>query len=63
MAAGDDINKQDMDNLLELIENKVLPTYYDSPKEWQKMVLTSMNDVNAFFGSDRMATEYYEKLY
>ncbi len=63
VAAGDDINKQDMEHLYDLIETKVLPTYYDQPEKWQEMVLTSMNDVNAFFGSDRMATEYYEKLY
>jgi starch phosphorylase len=37
--------------------------YYDRPEEWQKMVLQSMNDVNAFFDSDRMAAEYYEKVY
>ena len=63
VAAGDDINKQDMEHLYDLNETKVLPTYYDQPEKWQEMVLTSMNDVNAFFGSDRMATEYYEKLY
>jgi len=63
VAEGDDIDKQDLNNLFDLIENKVLPTYYDQPEEWQKMVLTSMNDVGNFFGSDRMATEYYEKLY
>lgn len=63
VAEGDDINKQDMDNLFELIETKVLPTYYDRPEEWQNMVLVSMNDVHDFFGSDRMAAEYYEKLY
>jgi starch phosphorylase len=46
-----------------MLENKILPTYYDCPEEWQKMVLKSMNDVNAFFDSDRMAAEYYEKVY
>jgi starch phosphorylase len=63
VAAGDDVNKQDMENLYDLIENEVLPTYYDQPEKWQEMVLASMNDVHDFFGSDRMATEYYEKLY
>ena len=63
VAEGNDINKHDMDNLFDLIENQVLPTYYDRPEKWQNMVLASMNDVHDFFGSDRMATEYYEKLY
>lgn len=53
----------DIQNMLDMLENKILPTYYDRPEEWQKMVLQSMNDVNAFFDSDRMAAEYYEKVY
>ncbi|WP_435353016.1 alpha-glucan family phosphorylase [Emticicia sp. SJ17W-69] len=53
----------DISNMLDMLENKILPTYYDKPADWQKMVLQSMNDVNAFFDSDRMAAEYYEKVY
>lgn len=63
VAEGDDINKTDCDNFFDLIENKVLPTYYKDQKEWQRMTLNSMNDVNEPFNSDRMAREYYEKLY
>lgn len=53
----------DISNMLEMLENKILPMYYDQQDDWQKMVLQSMNDVNAFFDADRMATEYYEKVY
>ncbi|WP_394993706.1 alpha-glucan family phosphorylase [Emticicia sp.] len=53
----------DISNMLDMLENKILPAYYDRPADWQKMVLQSMNDVNAFFDSDRMAAEYYEKVY
>jgi glycogen phosphorylase len=53
----------DISNMLDMLENKILPMYYDKPADWQKMVLQSMNDVNAFFDSDRMAAEYYEKVY
>ncbi|CAH0997071.1 Glycogen phosphorylase [Emticicia aquatica] len=53
----------DISNMLDMLENKILPTYYDRPEDWQKMVLQSMNDVNAFFDADRMAAEYYEKVY
>ncbi|MEO6686588.1 MAG: alpha-glucan family phosphorylase [Dyadobacter sp.] len=63
VAEGDDINKTDCDNFFDLIENKVLPTYYKNQKEWQRITLNSMNDVNEPFNSDRMAREYYEKLY
>ena len=63
VAKGEDINKQDCDNLMEKLENTVIPTYYGDQKKWQQMVLNSMNDVNVDFNSDRMAREYYEKLY
>ena len=53
----------DISNMLDMLENKILPAYYDRPADWQKMVLQSMNDVNAFFDSDRMAAEYYAKVY
>lgn len=58
-----DRDNTDISNMLDMLENKILPTYYDRPADWQKMVLQSMNDVNAFFDSDRMAAEYYEKVY
>lgn len=63
VAEGEDINKQDCDNFFEILENTVIPTYYKNQKEWQRMTLNSMNDVNEPFNSDRMAREYYEKLY
>ncbi len=63
VAEGPDINKQDCDSLFEVLETKVLPTYYKEGDDWEKLVLNSMDDVNEFFDSDRMAREYYEKLY
>jgi starch phosphorylase len=63
VAKGDDINKQDCDNLMETLERSVVPTYYNAPEKWGKMVLNSMNDVSEPFSSDRMAREYYEVLY
>ncbi len=56
-------DEQDMNNMLDMLENTILPMYYEQPEKWQKMTHQSMNDVNAFFDSDRMATEYYEKVY
>ena len=53
----------DMNNILDVIENEIIPLYYNEPKKWDKMVLKSMNDVNDYFDSDRMADEYYKKMY
>lgn len=56
-------DQHDLDAFYHILENKVLPLYYDRPDDWSRMVLQSMNDVVPFFDSGRMATEYYEKLY
>ena len=49
--------------LLDVLENHVLPLYYDQPKNFLKVVKTAMKDVEPIFESTRMAKEYYEKLY
>jgi starch phosphorylase len=51
---------QDSGNLLDMLENEVLPLYYDKPEKWFQMVKTTMSDVVPFFDSDRMADEYYQ---
>ncbi len=56
-------DQTDMSNILDEIENKIIPLYYNEPQKWNKMVLKSMNDVNDYFDSDRMADEYYKKMY
>jgi glycogen phosphorylase len=56
-------DKTDTDNFFEMLEKQILPMYYDKPEQWGKMMLQSMNDVVPFFDSDRMAAEYYEKVY
>jgi starch phosphorylase len=53
----------DMKQLFELLENKILPTYYDHPKQWMNMVQQGMRDVRTAFDSNRMAREYYQILY
>jgi starch phosphorylase len=56
-------DKQDADNLYNILENKVIPMYYDNPEEWQKVVFKGMDDVIPEFTSARMAEDYYKKLY
>ena len=60
------INEQDNHDayhLYELLERQVLPMYYERHDEWLALVKQSMADVRTAFGSDRMAGEYYTKLY
>jgi starch phosphorylase len=56
-------DKLDADNLYEVLENKVLPTFYDKPKEWSKIVFNGIDDVIPEFTSNRMATQYYKDLF
>ena len=60
-----DVVKDDQEatTLLDVLENVVVPMYYDQPKNFLKVVKTAMKDVEPEFESGRMAQEYYEQLY
>ena len=51
----------DLNKLYDLLENEILPTYYDRPDEWRAITQQGMEDVRYAFASDRMADEYYRK--
>ncbi len=56
-------DKIEAQHLLDLLENEIIPMYYNKPANWLKVVKASMEDVLPFFDSGRMATQYYEELY
>jgi len=56
-------DEHDRLGFFQLLETKVLPAYYGNQDDWWNIVLNSMNDVVPFFDSDRMADEYYTKMY
>ncbi|MEO1518202.1 MAG: alpha-glucan family phosphorylase [Bacteroidota bacterium] len=58
-----EVDQFDLNNILDVLEKEIIPTYYNKPQRWLQLVKDSMNQVVPFFDSDRMATEYYEKLY
>jgi starch phosphorylase len=53
----------DNKNMMDILENVIIPTYYDNPKRWLKIMKKSMSDILPTFDSDRMADEYYKKMY
>lgn len=57
-----DQDRIDAENLYNVLENEVIPMYYDNPDKWQKIVFKAMDDVIPEFTSARMAHEYYEEL-
>lgn len=58
-----DQDNYDLNKLYEILENEIIPMYYDRPDEWRKVQQTAMDDVKDAFNSDRMADEYYQQIY
>lgn len=56
-------NKIEEQNLFDLLENEVIPMYYEMPGQWIEIMKTAMRDIYPFFDSSRMADEYYTELY
>ncbi len=54
---------EDNKNMLDIIEDKIIPLYYDKPEQWTEIVKNAMSDVIPAFDSGRMAHEYYVKMY
>lgn len=54
---------EDNKNLMDILENKIIPMYYDKHDEWIQMMKNAMTDIIPTFDSGRMADEYYVKMY
>jgi starch phosphorylase len=59
----EDRDQQDLLGFYRALNENVLPLYYGNRQEWGEMMLRSMNDVVPFFDADRMADEYYKRIY
>ncbi len=55
--------EEDYKNLMDVLKNKIIPTYYKKPEEWVKIMKNSMKDISPAFESSRMAAEYYDRMY
>lgn len=53
----------DLREMYRVINQEILPMYYKRPEKWMEVVRQSMEDILPFFDSDRMADEYYKKMY
>ncbi|MEO5967588.1 MAG: alpha-glucan family phosphorylase, partial [Ferruginibacter sp.] len=53
----------DLEKIYEILENQILPIYYENKDVWRQIVKNGMIDVRWQFDSNRMAKEYYEVLY
>ncbi len=56
-------DEYDLNKTYEILENQILPLYYDNYDTWRQIMKNGMRDVRFQFDSNRMAHEYYELMY
>ncbi|KYP13131.1 alpha-glucan family phosphorylase [Flavihumibacter sp. CACIAM 22H1] len=56
-------DEYDLHMLYRILEEQILPLYYENRDTWRQVVKNGMRDVRFQFESNRMAHEYYELLY
>ncbi|HFU77064.1 MAG TPA: alpha-glucan family phosphorylase, partial [Epsilonproteobacteria bacterium] len=59
----EDQDTQDNKNMMDILENEIIPIYYDKPSLWTQIMKSAMKDVIPAFDSGRMAHEYYTVMY
>ena len=65
---GKDVDLRDAESLYRLLEDEVVPTYYDRdaddiPRRWVAMMKHSIKTLAPAFNSDRMVQEYAREIY
>ena len=58
-----DQDEYDLNKIYEILENQIIPLYYNSYDTWRQIMKNGMRDVRFQFDSNRMADEYYEIMY
>ncbi|MEL6252726.1 MAG: alpha-glucan family phosphorylase [Bacteroidota bacterium] len=56
-------DEHDYHHLMRVLTSEIIPTYYSEDGKWWEVVKNGMKDVVPFFDSDRMADEYYARLF
>jgi starch phosphorylase len=56
-------DEYDLEKLYEILQQEILPLYYEGYDTWRMIMKNGMRDVRFQFDSNRMAHEYYELLY
>lgn len=62
-ATEAELDAHDLEGLYDVIQNEVLPTYYDNKSKWIDMMANSINSTKEYFGVKRMLDEYYNNMY
>ncbi len=53
----------DLEKIYDILNNQIIPMYYDNYDTWRQITKNGMRDVRFQFDSNRMAHEYYDLMY
>ncbi|WP_126970735.1 alpha-glucan family phosphorylase [Gynurincola endophyticus] len=53
----------DLDNMYKILNEEILPMYYNDYDTWRNIVYNGMRDVRFSFDAGRMADQYYKLMY
>lgn len=56
-------DRLDNKNMMDILEDKIIPTYYNNPKKWVEIMKNAMTEIEIDFDSGRMAEQYYKKMF
>lgn len=56
-------DEYDFNKIYEILENQILPLFYENKEVWHQIMKNAMRDVRWQFDSNRMVNDYYEILY
>lgn len=56
-------DEYDLEQIYDILENQIIPLYYEGYDTWRQIMKNGMRDVRFQFDSNRMVHEYYDELY
>jgi alpha-glucan phosphorylase-like protein len=67
-SSSEEEDRSDAEALYQLLENKVIPLYYNRnraglPQDWIAMMKRSISSIAPLYSARRMVKEYYDKMY
>jgi glycogen phosphorylase len=58
-----DQDEYDLNKVYEILEQQIVSLYYEQYDTWRNIVQNGMHDVRFRFDSNRMAEQYYDRMY
>jgi len=56
-------DKLDNKNMVDILEDKIIPIYYNDHKQWVEIMKNAMTEIEIEFDSGRLSDEYYKKMF